>query len=410
MSKVKKITVSNLKAISDLEMDFDGCTAIITGGNNKGKSSFLKSLPDRLRQVKPDVILKEGTKEGFAEWTLTTGERFIWEFNDKAKSSEKLTFISRDDIKSSITREIANKFFPKTFDIDKFLTSGPKLQKETLQRVVGLDFSDVEARYKKAYEDRTFENRNYAQVRAKEIKKHIGLPKKQGDILPLQEKLSSIVAHNEKHEYVTRGIVDKDTQAIELAKDIKRLKEEIEAKEESLNKLAEESKKGNEWLKKNRPISAEDKAKIEKELATMIEDNKKIAHNEEADKIEKEIKLARKKAEDADKLVQSIEKEKVELIKNANLPEGFGFSEDGVTYKGHALTKEQLSSSAIYIASLKLAEMALGQVRTLHFDASTLDRKSLGEIEKWAKENDLQLFIERPDFDGGEIEYHIVEE
>ena len=66
MSKVKRITVSNLKAVSELTADFNGCTAIITGGNNKGKTSFLRSLPDRLRQQKPDKILKEGEVEGFA--------------------------------------------------------------------------------------------------------------------------------------------------------------------------------------------------------------------------------------------------------------------------------------------------------------------------------------------------------
>jgi hypothetical protein len=38
-----------------------------------------------------------------------------------------------------------------------------------------------------------------------------------------------------------------------------------------------------------------------------------------------------------------------------------------------------------------------------------LDKNSLLEIEKWAVENDLQLLIERPDFDGGEIEYQILE-
>jgi hypothetical protein len=33
--KVKKITVENLKALEKMEAEFNGCTAIITGGNNK---------------------------------------------------------------------------------------------------------------------------------------------------------------------------------------------------------------------------------------------------------------------------------------------------------------------------------------------------------------------------------------
>lgn len=49
MSKTQKISVKNFKAISEMEIDFKGCTAIITGGNNKGKSSLLRGITDRLR-------------------------------------------------------------------------------------------------------------------------------------------------------------------------------------------------------------------------------------------------------------------------------------------------------------------------------------------------------------------------
>src|SRR5699024_2209496 len=135
MSKVKRITVSNLKAISELSADFNGCTAIITGGNNKGKSSFLRSIQDRMRQIKPDVILKDGESDGRAEMELTTGERFVWEFNNRTKIGEKLTFITKDAIKTSVTRDIANRFFPKTLDIDKFLNDSSKAQRETLQKI-----------------------------------------------------------------------------------------------------------------------------------------------------------------------------------------------------------------------------------------------------------------------------------
>src|SRR5690242_4501012 len=104
VTKVKQITVSNLKALSDLSIDFNGATAIITGKNNSGKSSFLRSLPDRIRGIKPDVILKFGEHEGYAEWELTTGEKFIWTFDISGR--ERLSFISSDNIKTSVTKEI----------------------------------------------------------------------------------------------------------------------------------------------------------------------------------------------------------------------------------------------------------------------------------------------------------------
>jgi hypothetical protein len=90
------------------------------------------------------------------------------------------------------------------------------------------------------------------------------------------------------------------------------------------------------------------------------------------------------------------------------MPEGFGFDDDGITYNGLPFTREQLSSSGLYIAAIKLAAMTLGEIKALHFDASFLDKNSLADIEAWANGEDLQLLIERPDFEGGEIEYQLL--
>ncbi|WP_312698172.1 hypothetical protein, partial [Sphingobacterium mizutaii] len=134
----------------------------------------------------------------------------------------------------------------------------------------------------------------------------------------------------------------------------------------------------------------------------------RIVKNNHAKVIKADFDKSVEEAKKADDIVKSIEKEKTDLIKGAKLPEGFDFSDDGITYNGYSFSKEDLSSSSIYIAALKLASLNIGEVKTLHFDASYLDKNSLQEIEEWAKENDLQLLIERPDFDGGEIEYHLI--
>lgn len=410
MSKVKKITVSNLKALSDLTADFNGCTAIITGGNNKGKSSFLKSLPDRLKSIKPDSILKEGANEGFAEWELTTGEKLIWQFDNKTKAGEKLIFITKDNIKTSLTKEISERYFPKGFDIDKFLQEGPKKQRETLQKIVGLDFTEIDARYRQAYENRTFANKSLEAHRIKLLPVDESLPLEISDTLELQKELAGIDSHNDKYNYVSSGIEDKKQSVISSENEIERLKALIIAEESKITNLSIDIQKGNDWLKvsENKP-KTEDLANQIKEKISSIEDlNKKIEINKGAIKIQKEFNTFHEESIKADNLVKSIDQEKIDLIKTANLPLGFGFSDEGVTYLGHPLSKENLSSSAIYIAALKLAALNIGEVKTLHFDASYLDKNSLSEIESWAKDNDLQLLIERPDFDGGEIEYHLM--
>ncbi|MDH5825806.1 hypothetical protein [Sphingobacterium faecium] len=418
MSKVKKITVSNLKAISDLTADFNGCTAIITGGNNKGKSSFLKSLPDRLKSIKPDVILKEGATEGYAEWELTTGEKLIWQFDKTTKKGEKLIFITKDNIKTALTSELASRYFPKGFDIDQFIKEGPKKQREVLQKIVGLDFTEIDTRYKQAYENRTFANRDLEVARGKLTPINEDMDEEPLDILEIQKQIAAIDGHNDRYTHVTTGLNEKTSSQEECQIEITRIQSEIERLEslitvqkDKISNLQIDIDKGNEWLEveANKPKSEEFKIKLNNSLLDTQKTNVLIEDNNKAKLTKKAFEEAEILAKNADKIVKEIEVEKTDLIKSAELPVGFGFTDEGITYLGHSFTKEQLSSSAIYIAALKLASLNIGEVKTLHFDASYLDKNSLSEIETWAQMNDLQLLIERPDFEGGDIEYHLIE-
>jgi hypothetical protein len=378
MSKVKKITVSNLKAISSQVADFDGCTAIITGGNNKGKTSFLRSLPDRLRGIKPDVILKSGESEGSAEWELTTGEKFIWTFNDK---TEKLIFITNDNIKVSVSKDISNRFFPAIFDVDRFLQDAPAKQRKTLQDLVGLDFSDIDLRFKAAYEDRTYKNRLEVESKARLIEIDEKLPKEAIPAIELQTELAGVETYNEKVNGIIEAIQQKETSIYGNNEYIKTLETQIEQTKAKNEVLKSEIEKGNVWLETNKIKGEDIVSDLQIKIKEIEDKNLLISNNNKAIENKAEYDLAAKQALESDEKVKAIEKEKDALIKTAKLPEGFGFSDDGITYNGLPFTREQLSSSGIYIAALKLASMQIGEVKALHFDASFLDKNSLAEIE-----------------------------
>ncbi len=405
MSKIKKITVSNLKAVSKLTADFNGCTAIITGGNNKGKSSFLKSLPERLRGNKPDIVLRHGEDNGFAEWELTTGEKFIWNFDGK---KEKLTFITERNIKAPLTKDISSHYFPPIFDVDTFLNSQPAKQRKTLQELTGIDFTELDRLYQGACEDRTFANKRLAEEKAKQQLIDPDLP---NDVIPtedIEKELQGIDIHNLKHSNVVRGINEKLAQVEENNKEIFELENKIasiKAKNEVLN---EEIDRGNKWMGEEKNKSKNNAEELKVKIKELKDKNILISENNKCKEQQKQLEKAEANAAAAEAEVKRLLAEKDDVIKNASMPEGFGFSDDGITYNGFAFNKEQLSSSGIYIAALKLAAITLGEVKALHFDASYLDKNSLQEIENWAKENDLQLLIERPDFEGGEIEYQII--
>lgn len=391
-TKVKRITVSNLKAITEMEADLNGASCILTGANNLGKSSFLRSLPDRVRGIKPDVVLRFGEREGFAEWELTTGDKFVWTFDQTGR--EKLTFITKDDIKQSVTKEIANKYFPEIFDVDTFLSAQPKKQKEILQKLVGLDFSDIDKRYKLAYDERTFKNRRASEERAKVVEIADHLPAEEADYMKLEKELAGIDAHNKAYENAEVALSGLREHKAELEKQLAAIEKRITD--------------GQAWMDTPANKPKTNQASLKKEIQAIRESNEKIRKNNEAKKQETAAIDAEQEYKAANEYVKAIEQERMDMITSAQIPEGFDFSEDGITYKKLPFTREQLSSSGIYIAALKLASMNLGDVRTLHFDASFLDKNSLAEIEKWANKNKLQLLIERVDFEGEEVQYELI--
>lgn len=425
MSKIQRNRVLNLKALSEFEADFGstGQTAILTGANNSGKSSFLRSLIDRLNNVRADVILKTGTSEGMQELTLTTGEQLIWEFNNKTAKGERLIFVTKDqggkELKMSLTEEIASRFFPKSFDIDEFLHAQPKKQKKILEDVTGLDFSEINDRYKIVYEDRTLANSKLKDAKANPKPIDPSLPIKEIDIEPIQLEISGIELHNHKYETSDKGVTELKKQVTAQETEIKRLETLLKTAKESLKTLEKRVITGEEWLSApvNKPKDKEVAELLNKKLQDAKDKNEKIKKNNEAIKAKEDLLQLDIKAKEADKKVKAIELEKVEMIKKSNLPEGFEFGDDQILFNGLPITKEQLSSSSIYIAALKLAAINLGEVKTLYFDASMLDRNSLGEVERWAIDEGtkrfgepLQLLIERVDYEAGDLRYELVDE
>lgn len=398
MTKVKTITVSNLKAVSELTADFNGMTAIITGGNNKGKSSFLRSLPERLRGNKNDLILKHGEKDGKAEWELTSGEKFLWEFSN---GKEKLTYISERNIPSKITKEISNHYFPPVFDVDKFLADTPQKQSKTLQALSGIDFTEVDKMYKEAYENRTYANKLVADAKAKLVFYDPKAPTEEQSTEALEQELNGIEVHNLRYSGIAEKVAEKREQGKAIEAQIKELQAKLET-------LKADVVKGQEWMNNAANKPKTNATELQQQIQSIRTSNAAITENKRAKELQEAYEALAKEAVEADAEVKRIEAIKAETIRMANLPEGFGFNDDGVTYNGLPFSKDNLSSSALVIGALKLASSQLGEVKTLYFDASYLDKNSLQEIEAYAQSQDLQLLIERPDYDGGEIRYEII--
>jgi DNA repair exonuclease SbcCD ATPase subunit len=154
--KIKKVDALNLKAISQFTAMFNGKCAHVTGANGIGKSTIIRAFTDRLRGLKPSIITKIGKEEGKTVMELTDGCRFEWEYNAKGKDS--LSYYTPDSVKPvrrDVFKHICGQYFPNQFDINKFLTTTePRKRLQMISELLQVDLTEVQGRYKIAFDIR----------------------------------------------------------------------------------------------------------------------------------------------------------------------------------------------------------------------------------------------------------------
>lgn len=418
--KIKKIAVQNIKAIDYKSIDFKWCTAIIMGWNNQWKTTLLRSLYDRIVSKWMSWALRQGEWLGYSMYEFTDGSSLKREIN--AKGTEKFIYIDTDWIekKSWVIKEVAEKIFWKWFDIDNFLSLPPRDQSKELERVLGIDITDLKNKYSIAYEQRADVKKNLTQYKQyttkKDVWEYVDVTAKRLELEEIQkanEEVNQYNAVSEKSKYDIEAQVDKystqyDSLFAEEKKLLERL-EEIKKEKEIIEKGTSECQEKYEILLAMKPKETQPIDMSILEEASEI--NRKISEDQEYnDKCDKRNEIA-KQVNELEKLCESLLKEMDDELKKSPLPEWFVFTQDWLHYNGFPLDKKSLSTSALYIASLKLASLAGGELNTQFFDASYLDKESIESVLKRAKENgDLQLLIERPLYEWGEIQYEIIDD
>ncbi len=426
--KINTINVQNVKALEKLEIDLKGCSIMVTGGNSKGKSTALSILADRMRGVKPKNTLRDGEEKGSYVMGFDDGSSIEWNIT---KGSEKFVYTTSNGIpvKSGVLSTLGTKFFGTSFSIDKLLAASPREQVKTLTKLLGIDLSKIDADYAIEYKNRAAKKvlldshialKQTPPVAVEEVvADNKALTKAQDENAKMQAEWK---LKNDKH---INGLTQFNNDQINIGV----VKIDVESQ---YNRLQEFSEYFGECIdfekalfilnttsepKPRKPVVPLESPKYHdlKELTEQyqIDSKKETEYKLYLQELEtytawvnkgKSLREDHTKAENA--VLNIVEQKKQKLI-DSDMPEGFNIVDSALMYNGFALN--DCSTSAKYIAALKLGKYGLGDLKTLHFDASPLDGPSLKEVYNWAEKEGLQLMIERPDFDGGQIKYEFLE-
>lgn len=393
--RIQKVEIKNFKCIDYQNVDLNGNNVYLVGPNAKGKTSFIDACYGQL----PGKPLKDGERKGEINIEI---DGYIIEFNFSEKNQKaKLNIFDKEGKPQKAPATLFKQLFGiNDFNIDEFLKLSDSKQVDFIKNIIGIDWTDVDAKRKELYDERTFKDRKIKELDARLTGKMFKKDLVKVEITPLMEKLSKA---NELNTRIDNGndFVTKSEEIIESKKiQIKLLQEEI-------NEISSKVNKSKEWLSENKKVSTQD---IEEEIKAATENNEEIALQSQFNREREEVKKLVSEVDSIEEEMKSIDEEKKKHLEAASMPvRGLTFDEDKLYLDGIPFESDQVNTARRIIAGIEIQYALCGEVKIARFDGSLLDKNSMEEVEKWAKDKGVQLFVEIVDREGEELKIEVEE-
>jgi hypothetical protein len=444
--KIKKFTIENYKAIRGVrEFEPNGESFFLIGGNGRGKTSAGHAMIDILTKNLPSKPITEGEQAGYIEFQFTNGAKLLARLLDGKKP--QVEFITSDGFNAGSPKEIFQRLAGDgmMFDVDDILKLQPKPLREKLEKIAGLDLSQLNEDEKKAMEARALmaaklrdqqgrvepydkdlitvepessltiaQSINGLQNQLSEYNRII----REGETLTDRvDQLNKSVAdaRSEGHDVVLKMQIDLDEYIKKANEDIRITAERYTKKVEDLGAdIAGTEILINEFSAWKADAIAPDEnqiAALKEKLATVEETNKKIV---KAKQLHQEWLIMQGYENDLKDLkfkVDTIRAKKQAEIEKSPLPaEGLAFNAEGeITIDGYPFEDNQISHARKIRAGVEIAASLLGDIKFLHIDGAALDKESADKILAFGESKGLQLCIERPEWEAGDLKFEIAD-
>lgn len=406
--RIVELRAENIKRLQAVEIHPNGELVVIGGRNAQGKSSTLDAIEMALggaSTIPPDPI-RHGARKGRV--VVDLGELVVERtFTPKGTT---LTVTAKDGTPQKSPQALLDSLCSSiAFDPVAFARLEPKKQDEVLKKVLGLDFSELDADRAKLFDARTQTKRDLKAAEARldaMPAPEAGLPKAEqsaADILAEVEQRQAQRAENEKalafvvelereHRGLGSGLSALDRRIAELEEKLAETRKDREAVAERRDSLtASIERKREEVAALVDPDLDEPKAR----LATLEATNRKVRQAQERAKLEAEAKKLAARADELTGAIEAIDEKKAAALASAKFPvEGLGFDELGPTLHGAPL--EQASQAEKLRLSVAIGAALNPRLRVMLLrDGSVLDDDGMRLLAELAQAHGLQLWCER---------------
>lgn len=411
--KIIQLTAKNVKRLKAVEIRPEGNVVVIGGRNGQGKSSVLDAItyalggkethcrrPVRDGEEKAEVICDLGDLVVKRTFTAEGGSAVY------VSNAEGARFTSPQGVLDRLVGHL-------TLDPLEFSRMQPAQQAETLRKLSGLHFDDLDARRREAYEERTAVNREGKAIKSRfdALPHHQDAPASEVSSAEVLAELDAARTQQAANAHqrarasqlrqeaaAARMRADDKVAAIaDLEQQLARMRDEAQL----AILAAHEATTDAETAMANADALVDvDDAPIRARLDGLEAANRKFRENAERERQEKALEALRAKSAALTEAIQACDTERAERIAKAAIPvPGLGFDAEGfLTLNG--VPFDQASSAERMRVSVAMGMAANPKLRVLLIrDGSLLDEDSLRLVGELAAEHDAQVWIERVEDD-----------
>ena len=392
--KIASLTTENVKRVKSvhIEPSPNGLT-IIGGNNNNGKTSILDSIAWALggNKYRPSKAQRDGSVVP-PTINLKLSNGLIVE--RKGKNSDlKVT----DPTGNKAGQNLLDSFVEElAINLPKFINSSDKEKANTLLEIIGVgqQLYELECQEKEKYNMR----RSIGQIAdqkekfAKEQPFYPEAPKTLVSITDLITKQQDILAKNGENQR-KRDMTD------QLHRQATQLMAEIERQENTLANLKEQYQSVlrdyDVAQKTSEELEDESTEELEESIANIEAINIKVRANLDREKAEQDAAEYRTQYSSLTTEIESLRKQRMDLLQNADLPlEGLSVEDGELLYNGQRW--DNMSGSQQLMVSTAIVRKLKPECGFVLIDKlEQMDMQTLNEFGAWLEQEGLQAIATR---------------
>lgn len=399
--KINKLEIENVKRVKAVKIEPNASGLTIVGGNNnQGKTSVIDAIAWGLggNKYKPSQAHREGSVTP-PHLHIVMNNGLIVE--RKGKNSD-LKVIDPNGEKAG--QNLLNSFVEElAIDLPKFMDSSNKEKANILLQIIGVgdQLYELERKEQEVY------NKRHAIGQIADQKKKFAAeqpyfpeaPKELISVSDLVAKQQEILARNGENQQKRNQINQISFQLEQSKSNIQAINLRIEELQAQLQKEQIEFNRLTEDLtiaqKTAESLQDESTQELQQNIAEVDEINRRVRANLDKDKAEEDANDYKNQYDVLTNDINSIRKEKVSLLTNAQLPlQGLSVAEGELTYNGQKWDNmsgsDQLKVSTAIVRKLKpdCGFILLDKLEQM-------DMVTLNEFGQWLEQEGLQAIATR---------------